>query len=174
MGLKIALAVFPLGFARFPEETLTHKAFSVLMVYIAPWELVYPLLAFPFLASTNTWHLFTSRAISLGSKVIVQPLFRWPRAYIIMPAEAIIGFTDLYLANTILQQRQAMVDQLISKPPSHIVPTYQPTIQFLPQPVANPLPPSSKPPGLVEQCVDELRSLLRLCNMATEEDLPGI
>ena len=118
---------------------MATAAINVPMVLIAPPELIYPLLASPFLTPSSTWHLLTSRAKALGCTEYVKPFFAWMRFYMRPPVWAIIGLKIIDLSDTTLRKYQAVVDQLIPKHLPTRPPHYLPPVPLVPTPMAYPL-----------------------------------
>ena len=65
-GLKRALDTLSVEVPSINEYTLASEVTKISMLSIAPLNLVYHLLDYPFLTPCIVWHLFTSRAMALG------------------------------------------------------------------------------------------------------------
>ena len=115
-SLDWSLDSLPRGVSTLETATPATALINAPMVLIAPLKLVYPLLASPFLTPARVWHLLNFRNTALGCTKDVEPFFDWLRFYMWQPEWEIVGLTSVDLSDTMLQQRQALVEQLVPEP----------------------------------------------------------
>ena len=65
----------PRGVSRLETATPATALINAPMVLIAPLELVYPLLASPFLTPARVWHLLNLHNTALGCTKDVEPFY---------------------------------------------------------------------------------------------------